>query len=128
MINGFECEILTGDTFTVITSDLPLNGEFDNVTSGDRLDTTDGLGSFLVEYGSGTASPNAVVLREFVADIDYQTFGDWAIANSLPEGQDGLLDDPNGDGILNIEAFLRAGTAGLRRANAHGGRAVWWEC
>ena len=107
VIDDFECDMLVTDSFTIVRSDLPVTGAFANVASGARLDTSDGLGSFLVEYGPGTADPNAVVISDFVANITSQSFGDWTTANAVPAGEDGLLDDPNDDGILNIEAFFR---------------------
>ena len=52
--NGFESSVLATDTFTVLTSGSTLSGSFSNVTSGSRLITSDGLGSFIVDYGSGS--------------------------------------------------------------------------
>jgi hypothetical protein len=43
-----------------------LTGEFLNVIDGGRLETTDGLGSFLVNYGTG-ADANEIVLSDFEA-------------------------------------------------------------
>lgn len=50
MLNGF-LPVAT-DTFTVLTVGGTLSGAFSNVASGQRLATTDGLGSFLVSYSS----------------------------------------------------------------------------
>ena len=54
--NGFENTITASDKFTVLNSNSPLNGSFANVTSGSRLDTTDGFGSFIVGYAGSTVS------------------------------------------------------------------------
>ena len=66
-IDGFGAFVNAGDTFAVLTSDQALTGSFDNVVSGQRLTTQDGLGSFLVRYGTGSPTPNAVTLSAFVA-------------------------------------------------------------
>ncbi|MEX2310757.1 MAG: PEP-CTERM sorting domain-containing protein [Pirellulales bacterium] len=43
-----------------------LSGAFTNVANGERLDTIDGLGSFLVHYGPGSAfPPNRIFLTDF---------------------------------------------------------------
>ena len=55
-----------GDTLTVIAAISPINGSFANAASGARLTTTDGKGSFLVNYGANSASPNAVTLSRFL--------------------------------------------------------------
>ena len=91
----------------MLTSDLPITGSFANVSSGARLNTSDGLGSFLVSYGSGTTSPNTVVLSDFIAIITTENFAQWTARYELQIGEDGLLDDPNQDGITNIEAYFR---------------------
>ncbi len=64
LINGFTPA--PEDTFTIfITSDGSfLSGSFYNVANGGRLTTTDNLGSFLVQYGTG-ANSGSVVLSGF---------------------------------------------------------------
>jgi hypothetical protein len=104
-IDRFECEVLSTDRFTLLTSDRPLSGSFTNVASGARLSTTDGSGSFLVEYGPGATNPNHVVLRDFQPVIVPETFAQWASRHALPVGQSGPLDDPNADGLPNIVAY-----------------------
>ena len=53
--------------FTVLSSDL-IVGLFDNVATGERLATLDGLGSFVVNYGVGsTMNENRVMLSDFMA-------------------------------------------------------------
>jgi hypothetical protein len=61
-IGGFETPITNSDTFAILTSDQPLTGSFDNVASGARLITTDGLGSFRVTY----SGQNTVTLSDFL--------------------------------------------------------------
>jgi hypothetical protein len=58
-----------GDVFTVLYLEGPLDGPFiigafANVADNGRLETTDGGGSFLVNYG---ANNNAIILSDFVA-------------------------------------------------------------
>lgn len=65
-IQGFSASVVEGDHFTILTSASSLAGGFDNVASGQRLLTTDGSGSFIVQYG--TASPYGaenLVLSDF---------------------------------------------------------------
>jgi PEP-CTERM motif len=62
LVNGFVPS--PGDMFTIIHSNANLGpGLFDNIAPGGRLETTDGLGSFVVNYGTG--SPD-VVLTNFL--------------------------------------------------------------
>jgi hypothetical protein len=64
-INGFEMTALPTDFFTLLTSTMLL-GQFDNVLNGQRLITSDGLGSFQVNYGVGSVfNPNHVILSDF---------------------------------------------------------------
>ncbi len=60
LINGFEQAVTAADTFDLLHSDHPLLGNFDNVASGSRLATADGLGSFLVTYNGSD-----VILSQF---------------------------------------------------------------
>jgi hypothetical protein len=62
LIDGFENSIQNTDTFDVLTSSQTLNGSFDNVASGARLITTDGFGSFRVNYSGQTK----VTLSDFL--------------------------------------------------------------
>ena len=56
-----------------------LVGQFANVAPGQRLETTDGLGSFVVNYGAGSPfHANQVVLSDFLMAIlagDYNNDG-----------------------------------------------------
>ena len=74
-IGGFESLITSADTFEIITSENALLGEFDNIASGGRLDTSDGLGSFLVTYDGA----NSVVLSDFAPVPEP---GAWALMGS----------------------------------------------
>ncbi len=64
LINGFTPG--ASDIFTILTtSDSSfLSGSFINVANGGRVTTTDDLGSFLVQYGTG-ANSGSVVLSNF---------------------------------------------------------------
>ncbi len=55
------------DALTVLAASSPIAGSFANVVNGARVNTADGKGSFRVNYGAGSASPNAVTLDQFVA-------------------------------------------------------------
>ncbi|MDQ6913981.1 MAG: thrombospondin type 3 repeat-containing protein, partial [Verrucomicrobiota bacterium] len=60
IVNGFQSSIANSDSFSILTSDVPLSGAFTNVASGSRVNTVDGAGSFRVDY-SGTS----VVVSQF---------------------------------------------------------------
>ncbi|MGH2959717.1 MAG: PEP-CTERM sorting domain-containing protein, partial [Solirubrobacterales bacterium] len=67
-IHGFENAIQPGDVFEIATSLRSLQGVLDNVVSGARLLTSDGLGSFAAFYGSTSPfDPNRIVLTDFRA-------------------------------------------------------------
>lgn len=100
LINGFYDTIQSANEFAVLTSEQGLQGSFSNVADGERLTTTDGRGSFLVEYGA-----SSVTLSDF--QVNPETFAAWLARYELPEGQDGPEDDPNEDGIENLEAYVR---------------------
>ncbi len=82
------------DTFTVLSADS-LFGVFDNANPGQRLDTIDGRGSFIVNYGIGSAfDESRIVLSDFLAaasipgdfdldgDVDGSDFLAWQRGNS----------------------------------------------
>ncbi len=74
MLNGFVPN--AGDTFTVLNAAGGLFGVFSNVTTGQRLMTDDGLGSFIVNYGAGSAfNQNQIVLSAFLLQGDYNQNG-----------------------------------------------------
>lgn len=58
------------DVFTVATASDPILGLFSNVANGEVLETADGGGSFVVNYGDGSAfSSNSIVLSGFAASV-----------------------------------------------------------
>jgi hypothetical protein len=61
-------ETLDGtETFTLLTSDNPITGAFDNVANGARVAAVNGVGSFKVNYGSGsTFAATSLVLSDFI--------------------------------------------------------------
>lgn len=66
LIDGFTPKAT--DTFTVFATQGGMAGVFSNVTTGQRLETVDGRGSFLVHYGATSIySPNQIVLTAFEA-------------------------------------------------------------
>jgi len=69
LIDGFEPA--AGDAFTVLTTAGGIFGTFANVANGQRLTTTGGLGSFVVNYGAGSLfDDNQIVLSNFLAAAD----------------------------------------------------------
>jgi hypothetical protein len=68
---GFHTTVLGTNTFTVLTAGgTGINGAFSNIASGQRLLTSDGLGSFLVNYGSTSGfGQNSVVLSSYIASV-----------------------------------------------------------
>jgi len=58
-------------TFTILSAGIQtgsLSGAFSNVATGQRLTTVDGLGSFRVHYGQGSAfDPKQIVLTNFLS-------------------------------------------------------------
>src|SRR5262249_3170851 len=66
--HGFETQVSSAAVITIMTSDLPITGAFDNVGTGQRVQTSDNLGSFRVSYGASSAfNPNNLVLSDFRA-------------------------------------------------------------
>jgi hypothetical protein len=66
IIDGFENFITNDDTFDIVTSSQTLAGSFNNVASGTRLTTADGIGSFVVTY----AGQNKVTLSNFAPALN----------------------------------------------------------
>jgi hypothetical protein len=60
-VNGFQNSVTPNDTFTLVNSAAALAGSFANVPSGGRLLTSDGSGTFQVNYGG-----NVVTLSGYV--------------------------------------------------------------
>lgn len=64
LIDGFIPDAT--DELAIFSTTDGLFGSFDNIASGQRLETIDGTGSFLVSYGSGSAfNENRIVLSNF---------------------------------------------------------------
>ncbi len=81
LTNGFTPD--AADTFEVAEA-LAITGAFDNVANGGTLLTDDGLGSFVVNYGSGSAfDPDLVVLSNFTEIPEPTTFALLAPAAGL---------------------------------------------
>lgn len=65
-IDGFEQVIGSGAEFEIARASISLQGVLDNVVSGARILTADGLGSFAVYYGATSPfDPNRIVLADF---------------------------------------------------------------
>jgi hypothetical protein len=75
--------VIENDSFDILTADS-LSGSFLDVADGQRLQTTDGGGSFLVNYGTG-ADADEIVLS------DFQSIPEPASASLLLMGAGGLL-------------------------------------
>jgi hypothetical protein len=74
ILGGFQSTLASTDTFTVVTA-TNLTGAFTNVANGQRLFTSDGLGSFQINYGPGSAfALNSVVLTNFVPIPEPSTY------------------------------------------------------
>ncbi len=74
ILNGFQNTLASTDTFTVVTA-TSVTGAFTNIANGQRLFTSDGLGSFQVNYGpSSTFALNSVVLTNFVPVPEPSTY------------------------------------------------------
>ncbi len=74
ILGGFQSTLASTDTFTVVTA-TNLTGAFTNVANGQRLFTSDGLGSFQINYGAGSAfALNSVVLTNFVPIPEPSTY------------------------------------------------------
>ncbi len=66
LLNGFSPN--PGDSFTILNAGNLL-GTFTNVLNGERLSTLDNGGSFIVNYGIGSAfNPDQIVLSNFQAN------------------------------------------------------------
>jgi hypothetical protein len=63
--NNFQTSITSAETFDIIHASGGITGSFSNAVSGSTVETADGFGSFQINYGSGAASPNDVILSDF---------------------------------------------------------------
>lgn len=74
LLNGFVPT--PASTFTVLSSTGNLTGSFSNILNARRLLTSDGLGTFLVSYGAGSAfNVKQVVLSSFNITGDFNGDG-----------------------------------------------------
>ena len=73
-MNAYQDRVTPSDVITLLTAATTLTGGFSDVANGGRLETTDGYGSFQVNYGSGSQfDPDSVVLSNFLASINVQS-------------------------------------------------------
>jgi T5SS/PEP-CTERM-associated repeat protein len=100
------------DSFDILRADGGLTGAFADVANGQRLMTSHGLGSFVVNYGPGSPfNPNLVILSAFapgsVLPGDYDQNGvvdaaDYVVwRNTLGQSGSGLGADGNGNGVID---------------------------
>jgi|GEM_PF-2302081 len=71
-----------------------------------EIESTDRIYSVLTPVKIGVTNLGDEPYRPIVS------YGQWAAAKALPAGMDGPQDDPNGDGVLNLQAYA-LGTAPL---------------
>ena len=109
LLDGFAPS--QASTFTIFDS-RGINGAFANIASGQRLATSDGNGSFLVHYGSGSPfDPDQIVLSSFLQAAgllgDYNQNGvvdaaDYVVwRNTLGQTGTGLAADGNTNGQID---------------------------
>jgi len=102
LINGFVPD--ANDEFIVFNADEDLLSFFANAGNGQRVDTIEGLGSFLVHYGPTSSSdPNQIVLTDFIPTLvgDYNDDGavdaaDYVIFRKNEDTMNILPNDPIG--------------------------------
>jgi fibronectin-binding autotransporter adhesin len=66
LVEGFQNQITPLDQFTVFQADA-VSGNFDDVTNGGRVFTSDGTGSFLTTYQTSPTGEVSLVLSDFQA-------------------------------------------------------------
>ncbi len=115
LIDGFGQDVTASDTFTIIDAEEPIDGQFANVANGQRLDTADGVGSFLVHYGADSAfDDKLVVLSDFLraaipgdfdgdGDVDAFDLGIWQTGFGITGGATAMDGDADADG--DVDAF-----------------------
>ena len=90
-VNNFQNSITSANTFHIITATGGFTGGFTNAVSGGTVETADGFGSFHVNYVTGTASPEDVILSNFSF-----TAGGGGSAGTAKVGT------PSGNGVHNF--------------------------
>ena len=106
-VDDFDDEVLHTSTYEILTASAPITGSFSNIASGARLTTTNGKGSFRVSYGLATPTPNKVILSDYIAVNTPQTYAQWIAEQQVVAPDNDPSDDPNQDGISNLEAYFR---------------------
>jgi len=126
MIDGFVPQAT--DSFTILSSPS-FSGAFSNVASGARLTTSDGLGSFLVDYAPAGGAATDVVLSDFIAantadfdldgDVDGNDFTTWRQAFGINGKADADRDgDSDGFDFLTWQQQFDASVAALATSQA----------
>lgn len=104
------------ETYAILTA-ATLTGSFANVANGQRLTTSDGSGSFVVNYGASSAfTPNQVVLSAFQPgltadfdeddDVDGDDFTRWKTGYGMAIGATHTQGDSDADGDVDGRDFL----------------------
>ncbi len=107
-VNGFQNSVTASNTFTLLTSSNAFIGNFTNIASGTRLNTSDGTGSFLVNYNgsslvlSNFSSANQVVTATYLGGTN-----NWSNA---PRWSTNPLVPNNGNGGTNFNVALGSGS------------------
>ncbi len=105
------------DTLTILSATSPITGSFANAANGTRVNTGDGKGSFLVSYGAGSSTPDAVTLSQFLlpgqAAVPVVSLSATMTSANANEGVDGVfLLTRTGDASQDIQVnFQIKGTA-----------------
>jgi hypothetical protein len=96
-VNGFQSTITSNDTLTLINASSALSGTFASLPNGSRLTTTDGFGSFQVNYLA-----NSLTISNFQA---------------IPEPSTYALLGVGAFGVLIAQRRRRQKQGGLQTAN-----------
>ncbi|MEM8680102.1 MAG: hypothetical protein AAGF97_12180, partial [Planctomycetota bacterium] len=130
LIEGFVPTV--NDQLTILTA-ASLQGGFANVADGERLQTTDGGGSFQVNYGLGSAfGANQLVLSHFMSNLispDFNGDGNTdgadidALVAEIVAATDPTAFDLTGDGVVDqadLQQWLvEAGAINLPSGNPY---------
>ena len=106
-VNGFQTTVSNTDTFTLISSSSAFVGAFTNIASGNRLNTSDGFGSFLVTYNG-----SSLVLTNFIAAGGGLQTATWTGNNSVWSGAanwNPMIVPNNGNGGNNYNVVVGNG-------------------
>lgn len=116
LTNGFSPTNLS--SFDILRADGGLTGAFANVTNGQRLTTSDGAGSFLVNYGPGSPLGSAGVV---ISDFRQTIKGDFDLDGDV-DGNDFLVwqrgGSPNHGNVADLVAWrVNFGSSGVAKAS-----------